>query len=346
MATLAADLLPIIRHEEIPAPMFDFIAPTRSFLLNCYRQAVAANPAYFTETTYADDDTEEPLSALGFVDTPATQPPIDREALRFLVETVGLSKRDIRLAGWASCPAPDHGRVLIAPATNEGKIIAVRAIRVLSSGDDLTDLQPDSDAALDPSERLVESNPEATLEVDDMPVPFRRGLFDMPVTWVSHDPVDALLLRSLGLNATSFADPFRTLGSREGLWQLQDLGALSRRSSPKGTLVIIDPDRRRTVEQDALLTGQFQEVWAAGEDFTGRQLWGTIRASRRSEFFPKDPQGTLLGWVKLHDETLLQVSPVMLPPRWDGNAFEGQRTPFAFVSASEMAGRAGRSASG
>lgn len=311
-------------------------------LLNRYIDIVAANQAYFTYATHPDDDSEPDSAAfIRFFGTSFTPSPIDIEALDYLVGTVGLSKRDIRLAGWASLRTGNGSNVLVAPARVAGKVLAVRAISVRSPSGVLMDVQPVSTFTLDPSDRIVESDPEETLEVDDVPVPFRPRLFDEQVTWVSHDPVDALVLKSLGLNATSLANPFATLGSKEGLWQLHDIGAMSHRKFRRGTLVIIDPNAHRTVEQEALLTGQFREVLVAGERYTGPNLWGIVRAGRRSNMFHPDPQEALLGGVRRYAETSLRTSPLALPPRTDGSAWEGTRQPFAFVPVSELARKSG-----
>ena len=124
--------------------------------------------------------------------------------------------------------------------------------------------------------------------VDDAPVPFKRGLFDM-ATWVSHDPVDALLLKSLGLNATSLADPFGTLGSREGLWHLQDLGVLSPRgTTPKGTLVIVDPDRQLRPSRLACSTGSSARCGRPERSSRGR-ISGDLRAGSQTVVLRQGP---------------------------------------------------------
>ncbi|HEX9952154.1 MAG TPA: AAA family ATPase [Rubricoccaceae bacterium] len=304
-------------------------------LLSRYKDVLAAHPGYFTDPHYSDEnaDSADRLSTGFFAGL--LQPPVDPEAIRYLVDDVGLSRREVRLAKWASCSGPGGDRVLVAPAMDAGNVLAVRAVTVRSPLNVLSDLRPVSAFTLDPSERLIESDPAAALEVDDVPVPFRRGLFDESEVWVSYDPVDALYLRSVGLNATSLADPFGTLGSKEGLWHLQDLEVFTPRDAPEGLLVIVDPDRRPTAEQESLLKGQFREVWMPGKGSTGAYYMRYVSKAHKQSFFGKGPVRALVDIMAHDGHAPLQAEPVRLPERWTGPA--GPPQPFTFVPVSELA---------
>ena len=315
----------------------------RLSVLKSYMATVEAHRSYFTDPNYVDDEVLF-YSQFGETDyfrgATLAPHPIDRDALQYLVEVVGVPARELRLAGWASCPGPYVGDVLAAPAIDPDRgLLAVRALRTIPSDGDLFNPSP---FTLDSTEQRVEPNPEAALSVDDVPVPFERGLFDRSTVWVSRDPVDALLLRALGVNATSLANPYETLGSREGLWHLQDLGAISPRRWPKGTLVIVDLEHRITPEQARLLNGQFRTVWMPGGDYTGQSLWTIARPEHKGQFSGRDPVVALTETMASEGFGPLTAVPVPLPPRLEMGVTVGPPQPFLFVPVSEMAREADR----
>ena len=315
-----------------------FIESRPQSLFKDYMGVVSSNPAYFTDVNFPDlpegqRRQNDFISSL--LDDVRPSPPVDRATLDYLTRVAGLTRREIRLAGWASYSGLHDRRFLFAPARRPAGIIGVRALRIQT---DPLGFQG-SEFRYDLSDRLFEPNPNTLLAVPDAPVPFSRGCFDQPDVWVSNDPVDALVLKSLGVNATSLARPFETLASKEGLWQLQDLGAITPRARPKGTLVIVDDAQRITREQAGLLQGQFETVWVSTNGVQGQVMWDMARASRASNGYGRDLFVSLTEFVAGTGGTvLLQGDPEPLPRRVVWSSAGASSRPPAFKPVSELAG--------
>lgn len=252
---------------------------------------------------------------------PKHLPDYMRFGLHFRLEglTPGLG-REARSQGWRLLDAePDvNPAFLLIPTYHRGKLVAVRSLRMLEAAD--SGLWPSGDYDLVPRVETVPGRPE----LKDAPAPHEEGLFDQDIVWVSVDPADALLLKSIGLHAVSLATPTRTLGSERGIRQLEDLGALDTQREPKKTIVVVDPGVTPDDGWGGLLRGLFDEVWqvgaaqphyAAAKTVTGHLLAEVVRASRPLGFDQgREALRVLLGRVRDAGEECM-VEPVRLPPR-------------------------------
>ncbi len=222
----------------------------------------------------------------------------------FLRDIAGIPTNDAAAAGWKSYVPHDNPfgpRILIPARKRDGTLLGVREIAVSSN----SFLAGQDSYSLDGSPFILTRRFTAAerqkLNVADVPTPLYPGLFDQAVVWVSYDPVDALLLRKAGMNATALADPCRTMGSDEGIHQLSNLGALSASGRPRGTLVLLDPEQRLDDNEGALLNGMFEEVIEYSRG-TGRLLYNVVHSLLDDEG-PSFVESNLLEFVRDRGDT-------------------------------------------
>jgi hypothetical protein len=208
---------------------------------------------------------------------------------------------------------------LLVPTYHRGELVAVRALKMLEDDADSGAFRR-GHYDLAPRVGTAPGRPE----MEDAPAPHEEGLFDHDTVWVSVDPADALLLQSIGLHAVSLATPTRTLGSEDGIRQLEALGALSTQRAPQKTVVVVDPGVTPDEGWGGLLRGLFEEVWHvsaaqlqydADRTVTGLRLAEVVRASRPLGFDQgREALRVLLGRVReVGDEC--EAEPERLPPR-------------------------------
>ena len=176
----------------------------------------------------------------------------------------------------------------------------------------------------------------------DVPIPLTPGTFDADFLWVSRDPVDALLLGSVGVNAVTLAAPCATLGSLEDIEWLVDLGVLTRRTEPRGTIVVVDPGETLGDERGGLLRGLFEHVIEATRDDvpdrdapTGHELARMVSLYTRNGLGPEGIERALQG-PAMNLGVLNTALPVPLPSRAGdrgGVPGAGTRKPLALISA-------------
>ena len=297
-------------------------------LLRAYLRVREQHSRYFAGLVPAAGPAK-PTPAVWF---DSEQPPVDTAVLKYLAD-IGIPKEHVQRAQWATCRVSSSYAPLVAPALGRnGRVLAVRAINPVRRGHskyDVPGLAGGEVLRLDSSKRVVELDPEEGLAVEDVPVPLERGVFNAPWVLVSDDPVAALQLRARGLNATSLARPYETLGTMEGLWQLQEMGMLSARQSPRGVLVVLDAKDEPTLGQASLLNGQFSEVLIhRGVDdwpFYFEQFQTGHHGSSLEAFI-----SDLVGNARL------TAPPRVLPPRPKGRVWALVRKPLQLVALPDL----------